>query len=92
MCKAPIGAYPFWCSSYSDLLMRFKLPFNDSITVRAFERVETVDDQYDIVDVGVEYATGRIDSIAVGGSFSTLKKWTAPSPKDSKGDTPASKD
>ena len=57
--------------------MRFKLPFNDRITVRAFERVETVDDQYDIVDVGLEYASGRIDSIAIGGSFHTLKSWTS---------------
>ena len=72
--------------------MRFKLPFNSSVTVRAFERVKTVDPQYDIVDVGLEYSTGRIDSIAVGGSFSTLKGWTAPSPKDSKGDTPTTKD
>ena len=68
--------------------MRFKLPFNDSVNVRLFEKVETVDDQYDIVDVGFEYSTGRIDSIAVGGSFSSLREWTAPSPKDSKGDTP----
>jgi len=71
--------------------MRFKLPFNDRTTVRLFERVETTDPQYDIVDVGLEYATGRIDSLAVGGSFSSLKKWTAPSPKDSNGDTPTSK-
>ena len=72
--------------------MRFKLPFTDNVTVRLCERVETVDDQYDIVDVGLEYHTGRIDSLAIGGSFSSLKKWTAPSSKDSKGDTPASKD
>lgn len=72
--------------------MRFKLPFNDRTTVRLFERVETVDAQYDIVDVGLEYDNGRVDSIAVGGSFHSLKKWTAPSPKDSNGDTPTSKD
>ena len=74
--------------------MRFKLPFTDNVTVRLCERVKTVDDQYDIVDVGLEYHTGRIDSLAVGGSFSSLKKWTAPKDpsKDSKGDTPASKD
>jgi len=71
--------------------MRFKLPFNNRVHVRLFERVETTDPQYDIVDVGLEYATGRIDSLAVGGSFSSLKKWTAPSPKDSNGDTPTSK-
>ena len=72
--------------------MRFKLPFNDDITVRMFERVETTDAQYDIVDCGLEYDDGSIDSLAVGGSFSSLKKWTAPSSKDSKGDAPASKD
>jgi len=70
--------------------MRFKLPFNSNVTVRAFERVKTVDPQYDIIDVGLEYSTGRIDSLAVGGSFSSLKSWTAP--KDSSGDTPTSKD
>ena len=69
--------------------MRFKLPFTPGVTVRMFERVETTDAQYDIVDVGLEYDTGRIDSLAVGGSFSSLKKWTAPSSKDSKGDTPS---
>ena len=71
--------------------MRFKLPFNDDITVRVFERVETTDPQYDVVDCGLEYDDGSIDSLAVGGSFSSLKSWTAPSPKDSKGDTPTSK-
>ena len=68
--------------------MRFKLPFNNRVRVRLFERVETTDQQYDIVDCGLEYKDGSIDSIAVGGSFSSLKKWT--SPKDSTGDTPAS--
>ena len=91
--------------------MRFNLPFNDDITVRLFERVETTDAQYDIVDCGLEYDDGSIDSLAVGGSFSSLKKWTSPkskeakaerrarrearrnrASKDSKGDTPASKD
>ena len=72
--------------------MRFKLPFNDRTTVRLFERVETTDPQYDIVDCGLEYDNGRIDSVAVGGSFSSLKSWTAPSSKDSKGDTPTTKD
>ena len=70
--------------------MRFKLPFNDDITVRVFERVETTDAQYDIVDCGLEYDDGSIDSLAVGGSFSSLKKWTAP--KDSNADTPTDED
>ena len=55
--------------------MRFKLPFNSNVTVRLFEKVETVDDTYRIVDVGAEYSTGRIDSIAVGGNFSSLSSW-----------------
>ena len=67
--------------------MRFKVPGQD-VSVRIFERVETKDDQYDIFDVGLEYKDGSIDSLAVGGSFHSLKRWT--SPKDSKGDDPAS--
>ena len=42
--------------------------------VRLFDRVETVDDQYDIYDVGLQYADGGIDSLAVGGSFHSLKR------------------
>ena len=64
--------------------MRFQLPFNDDITVRLFERVETTDSQYDIVDCGLEYEDGSIDSLAVGGSFSSLKKWTSPKSKEEK--------
>ena len=75
--------------------MRFKLPFNNRVHVRLFETVETVDRQYDIVDCGLEYNDGSIDSIAVGGSFTTLKGWCSSDkeddPKDSKGTpTPAS--
>ena len=55
--------------------MRFKLPFNDRVRVRLFEKVETVDDTYRIVDSGLEYDNGRIDSIAVGGNFTTLSSW-----------------
>jgi len=76
--------------------MRFKLPFNNRVHVRLFERVETTDAQYDIVDCGLEYKDGSIDSIAVGGSFSTLKGWCSSdeegTSKDSKGDTPTAKD
>ena len=42
--------------------------------VRLFDRVETVDDQYDIYDVGFQYADGGIDSLAFGGSFYSLKR------------------
>jgi len=52
--------------------MRFKVPGQD-INVRLFERVETVDNQYDIFDVGIEQADGSIDSMVVGGSFSYAK-------------------
>ena len=54
------------------ILMRFKVPGQD-INVRLFERVETVDSQYDIFDVGIEQADGSIDSMVVGGSFSYAK-------------------
>ena len=37
------------------------------MSMRLFERVETVDNQYDIFDVGVEQADGSIDSVVVGG-------------------------
>lgn len=43
-------------------------------SARVFHRVETVDPQYDIVDCGVQYADGGIDSLAIGGSFHTARK------------------
>jgi len=52
--------------------MRFRIPGRD-INVRLFERVETVDNQYDIFDCGLEQADGTIDSIVIGGSFSYAK-------------------
>ena len=52
--------------------MKIKLPGKD-VSVRLFERVETVDSQYDIFDVGLEQADGSIDSMVVGGSFSYAK-------------------
>ena len=52
--------------------MRFRIPGKD-VSVRLFERVETVDNQYDIFDVGIEQADGSIDSVVVGGSFSYAK-------------------
>ena len=52
--------------------MRFKIPGQD-VRVRLFERVETVDNQYDIFDVGLQQEDGSIDSIVVGGSFSYAK-------------------
>ena len=67
--------------------MYIPIPFCDRARIRAFQRVETVNENYDIVDVGLEYRDGSIDSLAVGGSFHSLKKWTTS--KDGKGDTPA---
>lgn len=52
--------------------MRFRIPGKD-INVRLFERVETVDSQYDVFDIGLEQEDGSIDSIVVGGSFSFAK-------------------
>jgi|TARA_R100000149_G_scaffold64428_2_gene36435 hypothetical protein len=52
--------------------MKIQFP-GASMSMRFFERVETVDDQYDIFDVGVEQADGSIDSVVVGGSFSYAK-------------------
>ena len=52
--------------------MRFRIPGRE-VRVRLFERVETVDNQYDIFDVGLEQADGSIDSVVVGGSFSYAK-------------------
>jgi len=52
--------------------MRIAIPGQD-LTIRLFERVETVNGTYDIYDVGVEQEDGTIDSIAVGGSFSYAK-------------------
>lgn len=52
--------------------MRFKVP-GQSVSVRLFERVETVDNQYDIFDVGIEQEDGSVDSVVIGGSFSYAK-------------------
>ena len=45
--------------------------------IRLVERVRTVDPQYNIYDVGIQHSNGDIDSIAVGGSFATAKRWLA---------------
>ena len=62
--------------------MRFNLPFTDGVVVRLFEKVETVDDTYRIVDTGFEYDDGSIDSVAVGGNFSSLSSWCGVKDKD----------
>ena len=50
---------------------------NTKVTARIFEPVKTEDSQYNIVDLGVQYEDGGIDSLAVGGSFYSLKKAVA---------------
>ena len=55
--------------------MRFKIP-GQPIHIRLFERVVTTDSAYDIVDVGLEYDNPDFDNdtVAVGGSFGSLKR------------------
>lgn len=43
-------------------------------SARLFHPVETVDPQYNIVDCGIQYPDGAIDSVVVGGSFHTARK------------------
>ena len=43
--------------------------------IRFATRVETVDPQYDIVDFGLQHENGDIDSLAIGGSFASAKRW-----------------
>ena len=63
--------------------MRFSIPgMRTKHTIRLFERVATVNDQYDIFDVGVETPDGVIDSIVFGGAFSSAKKWLATDDKE----------
>tara|TARA_B100000427_G_scaffold328911_1_gene343260 strand:+ start:590 stop:841 length:252 start_codon:yes stop_codon:yes gene_type:complete len=58
--------------------MRLAIPgLKSKLVLRLFERVETVNDQYDIFDVGLESPDGVIDSLVVGGSFSSAKQWLA---------------
>ncbi len=61
--------------------MRIRIPGRD-VHVRLMERVVTADEQYDIFDTGVEYNDGTIDSIAVGGSFATVKRLAAQADAD----------
>ena len=53
--------------------MRFKIPGRDK-HVRLFEPVQT-NTPYRFVDLGIEYADGTIDSLAVGGSLASLERW-----------------
>ena len=62
--------------------MKLRIPFCDRAKLRLFEKVKTVDDTYRIVDVGAEYTDGSIDSLAVGGNFSSLSSWCGVKEKD----------
>ena len=53
--------------------MAFRIPGRQE-SIRLFDRVETVDPQYDVFDVGVQHADGGIDSVVVGASAYSLKK------------------
>ena len=52
----------------------FRIP-GTTVQVRLFDPVETTDTQYNVYDVGVQYDDGGIDSMVVGGSFYSAKKW-----------------
>ncbi len=56
--------------------MSFSIPFCKRARIRFADRVETVDPTYRIVDFGLEYTDGTIDSVAVGGNFHHLAQWT----------------
>ena len=56
--------------------MRIRFP-GTTLHVRAFEDVETVDNQYTVMDFGIEHAGGGIDSLAIGGSFYSAEKLIA---------------
>lgn len=57
---------------------------NSGRNIRLFQKVDTVDDQYDIRDIGIEHADGGIDSLVVGGSFYSLKKVIADADEDAR--------
>ncbi len=63
--------------------MLFKIG-NSGRNIRFFQKVDTVDDQYDIRDIGIEHADGGIDSLVVGGSFYSLKKVIAEADEDAR--------
>ncbi len=71
--------------------MSFSIPFCKRARIRFADRVETVDPTYRIVDFGLEYTDGTIDSVAVGGNFHHLAEWTGNAGDEgTSSDTPAS--
>ena len=69
---APFGRWVVGCPN-SLGFMKFRIP-GRKVHVRLFEPVETVVKDYKIIDVGLEYSNGGVDSLAVGGAFYTLGK------------------
>ena len=61
------------CVLYDLTTMLFKIG-DQGAKLRIAHKVDTVDSQYDIVDFGYQNPDGGIDSLAVGGSFYSLKK------------------
>ena len=78
-CCALTGALLFYVLNWTlfyDIVTMIRIP-GTKLHLRAFDRVETSDSQYDIVDFGIQHEDGGIDSLVVGGSFYSLKKAVA---------------
>ena len=54
--------------------MFLKIPFCTRAKLRVFEKVETTVDTYHIVDVGLQYKDGQVDSVAFGVSIADRSK------------------
>jgi hypothetical protein len=67
---------PFMGMFYTLFIMRFRFP-GSNFHVRAFADVETVDNQYTVMDFGIEHPSGGIDRLAIGGSFYSAEKLIA---------------
>ena len=64
---------PYYKALFYALITMIRIP-GTTMSLRLFDNVATVDEQYNIVDVGIQYEDGAIDSLAVGGSFHSLKR------------------
>ena len=62
--------------------MRIRIPGTD-LHVRVLEPVETKDSQYHVVDTGLEYSNGGIDSVVTGVAAHSLKEWAEQKDADS---------
>ncbi len=77
---------PYYKALFYALTLMIRIP-GTTMSLRLFDDVATVDEQYNIVDVGIQYEDGAIDSLAVGGSFHSLKR--AVNNMNSNADAPA---